>query len=75
MKKFYVETYRPPYPQGGIGYTVHAEKDYFRDILSCNMTAVFEVDCCRTKQEAIALVLEFAAGFPVSVRRILGGKA
>ena len=71
---YYVETYRPPFPERGVRYRVHSQRAYSRDTLSPDMTAVFEVDNARTKAQAVALVIEKAAGHDVTVRRILGGK-
>ena len=70
--KFYVETSRPPVSRG-VRIRVMNEREYSHDALSPNMTAVFEVDACRTKQEAIACVVEHAAGHTPLVRLLYGG--
>lgn len=59
---FYVEVFRPAYPQRGICHRVMRAKDFSRDCLNPGMTALFRVDCVTTKQEAISCVLEYAAG-------------
>jgi len=70
MKTYYVETYRPPYPGRGLKICVHAERDYSRDVLSPGMTSVWAVQACRTKEEAIAAVVERAAGKRTAVSRV-----
>lgn len=74
MATFYVETSRPPYPARGIKIAVHKAKDFSRDVLSPCMTAVFQVDNVQTKQDAIASIIERAAGFNPCVRLVFGGK-
>lgn len=74
MALFYVETFRPAYPQTGLQYRVHSGQQFSRDALNPCMTAVFEVDCVRSKPEALAAVIEHAAGHGVKVCRIFGGK-
>lgn len=69
MKRFYVAVYRP---EKGIKYIAYSEKEYSTDILPPTITVVFQVGCCATKQEAIALVMESAAGINVDVRCIIG---
>lgn len=71
---YYVETARPCYPQGGLIYFVHKEKGFSRDCLSPDMTAVFKVEMVKTKAEAIAAVIEYAAGFRPCVYLIMGGR-
>lgn len=59
---FYVEVYRPAYPDKGIYYRVHSAKQYCKDILSPCLTALWRVGSVKTKQEALAVLLEYAAG-------------
>ena len=74
MAMFYVETYRPPYPGKGVEYRVWRQQEFSPDCLSPSMTAVYEVTHCSTKAQAVALVIEHAARFPVTVRLVFGGK-
>jgi hypothetical protein len=71
MAKRYVETFRAP--REGLQFCVHLDKHFSRDVLSPNMTAVFEVDCVQTKNQAIACVIEKLAGFDTNVRLVFGG--
>lgn len=72
MKRFYVAVYRPAYPERGIKYAVYSERQYSVDILPPAVTCVFVVGCCASKEEAVALVMESAAGARVDVRCVLG---
>ena len=69
---YYVETFRPAYPQKKARVRVHSEREYQRDALSPSLTALFEVSAT-SKSEALALVTEHAAGFCVPVRLAAGG--
>lgn len=72
MRTFYVETYRPPFPDTGVKVTVHRDRNYSADVLNPGMTSVFEVRGVRTKLEALAVMVEHAAGKPVMVRKVFG---
>lgn len=69
-REFYVETYRPAYPEHGIHVRVHTSRDYGTDHLSPGMTSVWHVSHVRTKEEAIAAVIERAAGKNVTVSQV-----
>jgi hypothetical protein len=69
-QEFYVETYRPAYPDGGIHVRVHTGRDYGTDYLSPGMTSVWHVRHVRTKEAAIAAVIERAAGKNVTVSQV-----
>ena len=76
MKHYYVEVCRPAYPARGISYRVFTDKEYSTDVLSPCTSAVFRVGCCRSKQEAVALVLEYAAGVKgIDVQCVIGKRA
>jgi len=70
--RFVVETYRPG--KGGVKYRVWREGEFSCDHLSPSMTttAVFAVEASGTT-EAVALVLERAAGIPTAVSLTFGG--
>lgn len=68
--KFYVEAYRPPFPEKGAHYRVHREKGFNRDLLSPNMTAVLEVSDVKNREEAIASVIECVAKINTKVKRV-----
>ncbi len=70
MATFYVETSRPAYPGNGITVTVHRARDYAVDVLSPGMTSVWCVDKVRTKGDAVAAVIERAAGKHVCVSQV-----
>ena len=70
MATYYVETYRPAYPGRGIVTRVHAARDFSTDTLNPCMTAVFQVDKVSSKPEAIAAVIERAAGKRVCVSQV-----
>ncbi len=55
-------------------YRAIREKDFSRDILSPCMIAVFRVDHVRTSTDAIAGVMEHAAGFACCCQLIMGGR-
>lgn len=69
-REYYVETYRPPYPERGIKVRVHAARDYSVDTLSPDMTSVWHVTHVATKQDAVAAVIERAAGRNVTVSQV-----
>jgi len=74
MATYYVETYRPALPaKQTLEYAVH-RGPLDRDQLQPTMTAVLEVQNCTSKAQALAAVLEYAAGFPVTVRLFMGGQ-
>jgi hypothetical protein len=70
MATLYVETYRPCFPYKGVCVRVHKEKGFNRDALSPDMTSVWEVQGVKTKEDAIACVIEKAAGCRTTVRRL-----
>jgi hypothetical protein len=71
VKKFYVCTFRPPHPHYiGLEIIVYRESEYSRDVLPATMTSVWEVECVHNKREAIAAVIEKAAGKGACVRRV-----
>lgn len=72
MSKRIIEVYRPAHPANGVRLKVHGP-NFTRDDLSPTMTAVFEATGVNTKEEAIAVTLEAFAGFPTTVRLIMGG--
>ncbi len=75
MPKLYVEVCRPCFsPKRPIEYRVHKEKGFSRDVLSPDMTCVFEVDNVKTKEDAIGCILEYAANMGTTVRCIFGGR-
>ena len=69
-REFFVETYRPAYPQKGIKVRAHSGRDYGTDVLSPSMTSVWHVTHVETKEAAIAAVIERAAGLNVTVSRV-----
>ena len=73
MATYFVETFRPPHPERGLKHAVYSYREFSLDVLNAGMTAVFEVSQVSTKPEAIAAVLEHAAGYGTSVRLIHGG--
>jgi len=68
MATYYVETYRPN--PGSLSVRAYRERDYCRDVLSPSMTSVWRVDTVRNKEQAIAAVIEKAAGKGVAVSRV-----
>lgn len=72
MASYYVETYRPAYPQRGVRVKVHKARNFGVDQLSPDMTTVYLVEYVTTKEEAIACVLERAAGHNTCVRLVHG---
>ncbi len=78
MATFYVEAVRLPF--GGpkacvkVGYTVKRAADWGVDVVSPDMTAVFRVEHVRTATEAVACVLEYAAGLGPCVQLVMGGR-
>lgn len=68
---YYVATYRPPHPEGGLHFIVYKDKDYAIDVLPATVTSLWRVESVTKKDEAIACVMEFAAGKKVCVTRIL----
>ena len=70
MATYYVETSRPAYPGNGIKVTVHAARDFSLDVISPDMTSVWQVDKVSSKPEAIAAVIEKAAGKGVCVSQM-----
>lgn len=70
MSAYYVETYRPAFPGRGVAVRVLSEREYSIDTLSPGMTSVWHVDHVRTKQEALAVTIERAAGKSVTVSRV-----
>jgi hypothetical protein len=69
-RTYFVETFRPAYPEKGVRVRVHADRDYATDVLHPGMTSVIEVSHVATKDEAIAVALEHAAGIGVAAHRI-----
>lgn len=59
---YYVEVYRPCYPERGVKVRIHKESDFYQDMLHPTMTACFHVVNVDSESEAIAAVLEYAAG-------------
>jgi hypothetical protein len=77
--KFYIEVSRPlstKFGRAHIGcaFRVFRSSEYCADVLSPCMTAVIEVDCAGSKDEAVAVALEKLAGENVAVRVIMGGR-
>ncbi len=72
MSGLYVEIYRPCYPEKGVKVRTHKEKDWSRDVLSPDMTAVFFVGGVTNKTEALAVIAEKLAGKTTDVRKIFG---
>lgn len=71
MAAYIVEVYRPAYPdKRGVSFEVTRETHWNVDSCSPCMTALFRVDCCKNKNQAVALCLEKLAGKPVSVIQI-----
>jgi hypothetical protein len=75
MATFYVYTYRPTFPEKGVKYDVVKAKDFSNDCLPPTLTTLFQVDNVTTKQEALAVVLEHAGGYAVSVYKKIGKSA
>lgn len=71
MATYYVEVYRPAYPNRGVKIAVHKEKDYSPDVLNPTCRAVFRVRYVRNRQEAIAVALEKLAGYGTDVNLVL----
>ena len=70
--KYFVEAYRPPYPsKARLAYQVHTEKEFCWDILSPDLTALFCVRNVTTKAQALAALIEYAAGLGTSVYQVL----
>lgn len=70
MASYFVETYRPPFPQTGARVRAHRDRDYSTDALHPCMTSVWHVTHVRTKDEAIAVVIERAAGKRVTASQV-----
>lgn len=69
-KTYVVEVYRPPFPEKGVKYRVHNGSTFTVDRLSPNCSAAFRAQLCSNRDEAIALVMEYAAGKRVQVQPI-----
>lgn len=67
----YVEVFRPAYPDCGVKIRAHRARGFVIDQTAPTLTALFEVAGARTADEAIALVVEHAAGHGVTVRRMI----
>jgi hypothetical protein len=70
---YYVETYRPAYPPYlGVGVRVRyiREKDYSVDTLSPTMSSVWKVEHVHNGMQALACVIEHAAGKGTAVTRV-----
>lgn len=70
MKKYVVATYRPAHPDRGVHVGVYRDYD-FPDGAPPTVTAAWLVENARNRKEAIAIVLEAGAGFPVTAYRII----
>ena len=68
--RYFVVTYRPPYPENGLKVIAYKEKDFAVDILPATVTSLWRVECVTKKEEAIAAVIEHAAGKKVCVTRL-----
>ena len=74
----YVATDRPPHPNGKrhkLKTVAWHEEDFSYDVLPPTITSLWQVDCVHTKDEAIAAVIEKAAGKSVVVRRLIPKEA
>jgi hypothetical protein len=74
MPTYYVETYRPAYPERGVHVRAIRGRDFAEDCLSPTMTTVHAVHNVTTKEEAIACVIEHAAGLGTDCRLTYGGR-
>lgn len=74
MATYYVEVYRPAYPQIGVKIAVHRREQFSLDALNPGMRACFRVENATSKQEAIAIALERAAGFETCCWLAHGGR-
>ncbi len=75
MPTFYVEVVRPCF--GGrrkLDFNVFKAAAFSRDVLSPDMSCVFEVQMVNSSTEAVSCVMELAAGFSPLVRLIMGGR-
>lgn len=71
MATYYVETFRPPDPGHVLRqFRVIPERQYSRDCLSPTLTSLWRVDNVGNKNEALAAVLERAAGLDGNVHLI-----
>lgn len=70
-KTYYVAAYRPPYPERGLKLVVFPEKDYSIDGVPPTMTALFRVQYVNNREEAIAAVVERAAGKGTAVSQVI----
>jgi hypothetical protein len=70
MATMYVETYRPCFPETGVKIKVHKEQDYSRDVLFASMTSILLGFNAFNFPNAVACVIEKAAGKATAVRRI-----
>lgn len=71
-KTFYVEVYHDYY--AGPGFEVHPANDFRVDSLNTGMIAVWVVDYCNKKEDAITAVLMKMAGKDTAVTLAYGGK-
>ncbi len=70
MATYYVEVYRTNCNRE-LGLRTHTAAAYSTDALSPGVRAVFCVEGCRRKSDAVAAVAEKAAGYPVTVYQVL----
>lgn len=69
---YYVETFRPCFQDGGgLKFCVTRMKQFDIDRTHPCLTALFRVENVKTRDEAIAAVIEKLAGHRVSVYQIL----
>lgn len=70
-RTYYVAAYRPPYPEKGVKLAVYREKDYSLDVVPATLTALFCVEHVNNREEAIAAVVERAAGKRNAVSQVV----
>lgn len=70
MATYYVEAYRTNHGRE-VALRTHTAAAYSAAALSPGVTAVFCVEGCRRKSDAVALVIEKSAGHPVCVTQVL----
>jgi hypothetical protein len=62
MKEYYIEIFRPAYPEKGIYTRVHDAKTFTMDQLNPGATTLIHVSHVGTKDAAVALALESGLG-------------
>lgn len=68
---YYVATYRPAYPSRDVCLATYKAKGFSYDLLPPTLTSLWRVDHVQSKGQAIACVIEKAAGKGTTVSRII----